>query len=49
VATDLLKNANISAGGILPMCQDTGTAIVMGKKGQQVLTEEKNKVRSFLR
>ena len=38
VALDLLKNANISAGGILPMCQDTGTAIVMGKRGQQVLT-----------
>jgi fumarate hydratase class I len=36
VALDLLKNANISAGGILPMCQDTGTAIVMGKKGQNV-------------
>ncbi len=39
VALDLLKNANISAGGILPMCQDTGTAIVMGKRGQHVLTE----------
>ena len=39
VALDLLKNANISAGGVLPMCQDTGTAIVMGKRGQQVLTE----------
>jgi fumarate hydratase, class I len=38
VALDLLKNANISAGGVLPMCQDTGTAIVMGKKGQQVWT-----------
>jgi fumarate hydratase class I len=38
VAFELLKNANISAGGILPMCQDTGTAIVMGKKGQQVFT-----------
>ncbi len=38
VALDLLKNANIAAGGILPMCQDTGTAIVMGKRGQQVLT-----------
>src|SRR5664279_2515162 len=36
VALDLLKNANISAGGILPMCQDTGTAIVFGKKGQRV-------------
>ncbi len=38
VATDLLKNAAISAGGILPMCQDTGTAIVKGKKGQFVFT-----------
>ncbi|MBU6277715.1 MAG: fumarate hydratase [Actinomycetales bacterium] len=38
VALDLLKNANISAGGVLPMCQDTGTAIVMGKRGQQVWT-----------
>jgi fumarate hydratase class I len=38
VALDLLKNANIAAGGVLPMCQDTGTAIVMGKKGQQVWT-----------
>ena len=38
VATDLLKNANISAGGVLPMCQDTGTAIIMGKRGQQVLS-----------
>src|SRR5476649_1645402 len=38
VALELLKNANISAGGVLPMCQDTGTAIVMGKKGQQVWT-----------
>ncbi|HEY7069071.1 MAG TPA: fumarate hydratase, partial [Acidimicrobiales bacterium] len=38
VALDLLKNACISAGGVLPMCQDTGTAIVKGKKGQYVLT-----------
>ncbi|MBX3498938.1 MAG: fumarate hydratase [Alphaproteobacteria bacterium] len=38
VALELLKNANISAGGVLPMCQDTGTAIVMGKKGQRVWT-----------
>ena len=38
VALDLLKNAAISAGGVLPMCQDTGTAIVKGKKGQQVWT-----------
>mgnify|MGYP003333916420 CR=1 FL=1 len=44
VALDLLKNANISAGGVLPMCQDTGTAIVMGKKGQQVLTSERDEV-----
>ncbi|MFC6237373.1 fumarate hydratase [Longivirga aurantiaca] len=38
VALDLLKNANIAAGGVLPMCQDTGTAIVMGNRGQHVLT-----------
>jgi fumarate hydratase class I len=38
VAFDLLKNANIAAGKVLPMCQDTGTAIVMGKKGQRVWT-----------
>ena len=38
VALDLLKNANIAAGGVLPMCQDTGTAIVMGKRGERVLT-----------
>ena len=44
VALDLLKNANISAGGVLPMCQDTGTVIVMGKKGQQVLTTEKDEL-----
>ena len=44
VALDLLKNANISAGGILPMCQDTGTALVMGKKGQYVLTTSKDEV-----
>ncbi|MDQ2852104.1 MAG: fumarate hydratase [Actinomycetota bacterium] len=37
VALDLLKNAGIAAAGVLPMCQDTGTAIVMGKKGSQVL------------
>jgi fumarate hydratase, class I len=36
VAYDFLKNANIAAGGVLPMCQDTGTAIVFGKKGQRV-------------
>jgi len=44
VAIDLLKNANIAAGGILPMCQDTGTAIVMGKKGQHVLTTGKDEI-----
>ena len=38
VALDMLKNANIAAGWVLPMCQDTGTAIVMGKKGHQVWT-----------
>src|SRR5271154_3805516 len=38
VAYDLLKNANIAAGKVLPMCQDTGTAIVMGKKGERVWT-----------
>lgn len=38
VAFDLLKNANIAAGGVLPMCQDTGTAIIMGKRGRSVLT-----------
>jgi fumarate hydratase, class I len=38
VARDLLQNACIAAGGVLPMCQDTGTAIVMGKRGQRVLT-----------
>ena len=37
VALDLLRNANIAAAGVLPMCQDTGTAIVMGKRGGQVL------------
>jgi fumarate hydratase class I len=44
VALDLLKNANIAAGGVLPMCHDTGTALVMGKKGQYVLTEAKDEV-----
>ncbi len=39
VAYDLLKNANIAAGGVLPMCQDTGTAIVVAKKGRNVWTE----------
>jgi fumarate hydratase, class I len=38
VALDLMKNANIAAGGVLPMCQDTGTAIIKAKKGQFVLT-----------
>ncbi len=39
VAYDLLKNAGIAAGGVLPMCQDTGTAIIMGKKGRLVFTD----------
>ncbi len=39
VAFDLLKNANIAAGGVLPMCQDTGTAIIMGKRGRHVLSD----------
>ncbi|OKL54392.1 fumarate hydratase [Bowdeniella nasicola] len=39
VALDLLKNAAIASGGVLPMCQDTGTAIVSAKRGQQILTE----------
>lgn len=43
VAYDLLKNANIAAGGVLPMCQDTGTAIVMGKKGRRVWTNGSDK------
>jgi fumarate hydratase class I len=38
VALDLLKNANISAGGVLPMCQDTGTVIITGKRGANVIT-----------
>lgn len=44
VALDLLKNANISAGGVLPMCQDTGTAIVKAKKGQFVFTASSDRV-----
>ena len=39
VAIEFLKNANVAAGMVLPGCQDTGTAIVMGKKGQNVWTE----------
>ncbi len=39
VALDLLKNANVAAGGVLPMCQDTGTAIISGKRGTHVLTD----------
>jgi fumarate hydratase class I len=39
VALDLLRNANVAAGGVLPMCQDTSTAIVMGKRGRHVLTD----------
>src|SRR5205085_9806538 len=38
VALELLKNANIAAGGVLPSCQDTGTVVIMGKKGQLVFT-----------
>ena len=38
MATDLLRNACVSAGGVLPMCQDTGTAIVIGKRTETVLT-----------
>src|SRR5262245_11621180 len=44
VALDLLKNANIAAGGVLPMCQDTGTAIVKAKKGQFVITADEQGV-----
>src|SRR5829696_7637566 len=44
VAYDLLKNANIAAGGVLPMCQDTGTAIVMGKKGRRIWTDGTDEV-----
>ena len=43
VATELLRNANIAAAGVLPSCQDTGTAIVMGKKGQHVFTDGDDK------
>ena len=39
VAYEFLKNANISAGGVLPMCQDTGTAIIMGKKGRLIWSD----------
>src|SRR5262249_10827061 len=39
VAYDFLKNANTAAGGVLPMCQDTGTAIIMGKRGRLVFTD----------
>ncbi len=45
VAFELLKNANIAAGGVLPMCQDTGTAIVMGKRGHRVLTDGRDEAR----
>jgi fumarate hydratase class I len=44
VAIDLMKNANIAAGGILPMCQDTGTAIVSAKRGSQILTQGPDEV-----
>src|ERR1700688_1934643 len=39
VAYDFLKNANLAAGGVLPLCQDTGTAIIMGKKGRLIWTD----------
>src|ERR1700691_3548772 len=42
VARDLLQNANIAAGGVLPMCQDTGPAIVLGKRGQQGVTDDRD-------
>ena len=42
IANTLLKNANVASGGILPMCQDTGTAIVIGKKGNQIITNGKD-------
>ncbi len=44
VAYDFLKNANIAAGGVLPMCQDTGTAIIMGKKGRMIFTDGDDEV-----
>ena len=43
VAFDFLKNANIAAGGVLPMCQDTGTAIIMGKKGRLIWTRRRRR------
>ena len=46
VAFDFLKNANIAAGGVLPMCQDTGTAIIMGKKGRLIWTQATTRRRS---
>src|ERR1700687_3882267 len=47
VAYDFLKNANISAGGVLPMCQDTGTAIIMGKKGRLVFSDGSDEAALF--
>ena len=44
VALDLLKNANVAAAGVLPMCQDTGTAIIKGERGQYVLSETQDEV-----
>ncbi len=46
VAFDFLKNANIAAGGVLPMCQDTGTAIIMGKKGRLIFTDGDDEARA---
>lgn len=45
VALELLKNANVAAGMVLPSCQDTGTGICMGKRGQMVLRSKRVKVR----
>ena len=42
VALTMLKNANISASGVLPMCQDTGTAIILAKKGSNIITSGKD-------
>ncbi|MCV7168742.1 fumarate hydratase C-terminal domain-containing protein [Mycobacterium manitobense] len=39
VATELLRNANVAAGGVLPMCQDTGTALIHAGRGRHVLTD----------
>ena len=46
VAYDFLKNANIAAGGVLPMCQDTGTVLIMGKKGRLIWTDRQRRGRA---